>query len=272
MKKQRGAAANRQRVLDVRLQLLRNDHTTPSLTIAHQAIDLAKDWVEAGLHPKRLALEFHSMHPGRALIANLAQMLDDAEERTVASLRLLQESLREGNRQIAERLAGLVPRDPVVISLSNSATVRDALAHIGARAVYLVDSRPGSESVQMADQLRRCLSLQGRDAPIHLIEANAIGNIVPRVDCAVVGSDSVSRSGAVLHKVGTLPLALCCRHFGKSFYALGHSLKQIDHELIELPPANGVLETQVFDITPAELITCMVTERTSIAKALMSRA
>jgi translation initiation factor 2B subunit (eIF-2B alpha/beta/delta family) len=81
------------------------------------------------------------------------------------------------------------------------------------------------------------------------------------VDCAIVGTDSISRSGTVLHKVGTLPLALCCQYFGKPFYALGHSLKQVDHEFDELPPTNSVLETQVFDRTPPELITCIVTER-----------
>jgi translation initiation factor 2B subunit (eIF-2B alpha/beta/delta family) len=116
----------------------------------------------------------------------------------------------------------------------------------------------------MAVELRRRLthSESGPAAEIHLIEAATIGNIVPRVDCAVVGSDAISRSGAVLHKVGTLPLALCCRHFEKPVYALGHSLKQVEQELDEPPPPHSVPETRVFDITPAQLVTALVTERT----------
>ena len=96
---------------------------------------------------------------------------------------------------------------------------------------------------------------------MHLIEATTIGNVVPHVDCAVVGTDSISRSGSILHKVGTLPLALCCRHFQKPFYAVGHSLKQVDHEFSNAPQGNGVLEAQIFDRTPAKLITRVVTER-----------
>jgi translation initiation factor 2B subunit (eIF-2B alpha/beta/delta family) len=252
---------SRENAFDVRLQLLRNDHTSPSLALAHQAIDLAEDWLQAGLHPKRLARELASMHPGLALIANLARMLEEEDPGILRSLRLLRESLREGNRRIAEGLAELVAPNPTVITLSNSATVCDALVHLGTCAVYLLDSRPGGESAQMAEQLRRRLARPDREAVVHLVEATTIGNIVPQVDCAIVGTDSISRSGAVLHKVGTLPLALCCHYFEKPFYALGHSLKQVDHEFAELPPANSGLETQVFDLTPPELITCIVTER-----------
>jgi len=136
------------------------------------------------------------------------------------------------------------------------------LVHLGTRVVYLMDSRPGGESAQMAEQLRRRLARPGQDSAVHLIEATTIGNVVPQVDCAVVGTDAISRSGAVLHKVGTLPLALCCSYFQKPFYAVGHTLKQLDHDIDELPPANGALETQIFDLTPAELITRIVTERT----------
>jgi translation initiation factor 2B subunit (eIF-2B alpha/beta/delta family) len=263
-RKQGMIATNRRSAFDVRLQLLRNDHTSPSLALAHQAIDLTEDWIEAGLHPKRLALEFHAMHPRLALVANLARMIEEEDPGILDSLRLLRASLREGNRRIAETFAKLCTPNPTIITLSNSATVCDALVHIGTRAVYVVDARPGSESPQMAAQLRRRLtpSESGPAAEVHLIEAATIGNIVPRVDCAVVGTDAISRSGAVLHKVGTLPLALCCRHFGKPLYALGHSLKQVDHELEEPPPPHSLPETRVFDVTPAQLVTALVTERT----------
>ena len=90
-------SANREGALDVRLQLLRNDHTSPSLTLAHQAIDLAEEWLEAGSHPQRLARELSTMHPGLALIANIARMLEGEDPGVLRSLGLLRESLREGN-------------------------------------------------------------------------------------------------------------------------------------------------------------------------------
>jgi translation initiation factor 2B subunit (eIF-2B alpha/beta/delta family) len=95
-----------------------------------------------------------------------------------------------------------------------------------------------------------------------LIPDSAIGNIVPQVDCAVIGVDTFDRTGAVVHKVGTLPLALCCRHFGKPFYAAGHSLKFTERRLEGgLPEPDQELESQLFDCTPGELITRLVTER-----------
>ena len=254
--------ASRQSAFDARLQLLRNDHTSPSLTVAHQAIDLAEDWLETGLNPKRLALEFYTMHPRLALVANLARILEEDDPAIVVSLRRLRKSLREGNRRIAEALTELSVPNPVVVTISNSATVCDALVHIGARAVYVVDARPGGESTQMAEQLRRRLVSPGSEVNVHLVEAATIANVVQCVDCAVVGIDAVSRSGAVLHKIGTLPLALCCRHFERPFFALGHSLKQVDHEFEESVPAHNIPETRVFDITPAQLISRIVTERT----------
>ena len=256
-----GKPDNPESAFNDRLELLRTDHVSPSITLAHQAIDLAEDWLEAGSHPKRLARELSSMHPGLALISNVARMLEEENPSVLASLRMLQRSLERGNRRIAERLAELVAPNPVVITLSNSATVLDALAHLGTRVVYLVDARPGVENDRMIEQLRSGLAHPEREVQVHLIEAATIGNIVPHIDCGVVGIDSISRSGAVLHRVGTLPLALCCHYFKKPFYALGHSLKQLDHELDELPQTNSALETRVFDLTPAELITC-ITERT----------
>jgi translation initiation factor 2B subunit (eIF-2B alpha/beta/delta family) len=249
--------------LEVRLELLRNDHTSPSLTLAHRAIDLAEDWLESGAHPKRLARELSGMHPGVALIANLARMLEEDDPHLTQSLRMMRGSLQEGNQLIAEKLAELVSHHPIVITLSNSATVCDALAYVGCRVAYVLESRPGGEDARMVKGLRARLSRPEQPAEVHLMEATTIGNVVPHVDCAVVGADAISRSGAVLHKVGTLPLALCCRYFHKPFYALGHSLKQVDHEFGEPPQTNGVLETQIFDCTPAELLTRVVTERST---------
>ena len=254
---------NRSTAFEVRLELLRNDHTSPSLTLAHRAIDLAEDWLESGAHPRRLARELSEMHPGLALIANVARMIEEDDPHLVRSLRLMRGSLQEGNQLIAERLAELVSPHPVVITLSNSGTVCDALAYVGCRVAYVLESRPGGEDAQMVEGLRNRLSRPGEPAEVHLMEATAIGNVVPHVDCAVVGTDAISRSGAVLHKVGTLPLALCCQYFRKPFYALGHSLKQIDHEFGDPPQTNGALETRIFDCTPGELITRVVTERST---------
>jgi translation initiation factor eIF-2B subunit delta len=259
----------RSAALEVRLELLRSDHVSPSLALTDRAIDLAEDWVDSGAHPKRLARELSNMHPGLALIANLARLLEESEPHLRQSLRMLRGSLQESNRLIAERLAELVPPHPVAITLSSGPTVRDALAYLGCRAVYVLESRPGGEGTQIVQQLRRLLRRPEQEAEVHLIEATTIGNVVPHVDCAVVEADAISRSGALRHKVGTLPLALCCWHFQKPFYVVGQSLQKLDHEFDDLPRNNGVLEAQIFDYTGAELITHIVTERAMSLPASM---
>ena len=252
----------RSAALEVRVELLRSDHDSPPLALADRAIDLAEDWVDSGAHPKRLARALSGMHPGVALIANLARLLEENEPRLREVLRRLRGSLRESTRLIAEQLAGLVSRQPITITLGHGPTVGDALAYVGCRVVYVLDSRPGGEGALMAQRLRRLLCRPEQEAEVHLIEPTTIGNVVPHVDFAVVEADAISRSGAIRHRAGTLPLALCCRYFQKPFYVVGQSLQQLDHEFDDLPRNQGVFETQAFDYTRAELITHIVTERT----------
>jgi translation initiation factor eIF-2B subunit delta len=268
MTKKGASSAERAAPFEARLQLLHNDHLSPSVALTCNAIDLAEDWLKAGLSARKLAREFLHMHPGVAAIENLATLLSKPGANALSGLAALRSSLQEGNRHIADRLARLIPPQACVITLSNSGTVEEALIRIAARVVYLMESRPGGEHVLMLQQLRRRFAEARIDGEVHLIEATAIGNVVPRVDCAVVGIDSISVSGAILHKVGTLPLALCCRHFGKPFYALGHSFKQVRYEFEEPGSGSGLVETRIFDSTPGALITAVITEQSaSAAKA-----
>ena len=108
----------------------------------------------------------------------------------------------------------------------------------------------------MAEALRQGL---GGSAKIELVPDAAMGNLVPRVGCALVGIDTFDDTGAILDKVGTLPLALCCRHFGKPFYAAGHQLKRSDRALDDSSEPGSSSHTRLFDCTPAELITRPVT-------------
>lgn len=68
-----------------------------------------------------------------------------------------------------------------------------------------------------------------------------IGNVVPQVDCALIGIDTFDLSGAIYHKAGTLPLALCCRQGA-------------------VPESHKPLSGQIFDRTPPQLITRIITE------------
>jgi translation initiation factor 2B subunit (eIF-2B alpha/beta/delta family) len=250
--------------LSQQIEKLRYDRTSGALDLAIDAIELAEGWIAAGRAPAELAREIARMHPAIAAVTNVARLLES--DRSDLPKRLLQakQSLVNGNRLIGENLRALIPPKATVITLSNSTTVRDVLLALGVRSVYVLESQPGGEGKQLAEALRDGLKagsrLASRQDLVHLVPDSAVGNIVPRVDCALVGVDTILRDGAILHKVGTLPLALCCQRFGKPFYAAGHSFKFTERESKGLPEPDEALESQLFDCTPADLITKIITE------------
>jgi translation initiation factor 2B subunit (eIF-2B alpha/beta/delta family) len=252
--------------LDQRIEKLRYDRTSGALDLAIEAIGLAETWIAAGKPLPRLAAELAKMHPAIAALANVARLLREESDGLPQRLHEVKDSLIHGNQMIAENLREFIPPTSRVITLSNSTTVRDVLVALRVRAVYVLESQPGGEGKQLAEALRSGLrpaaGTVSRQEVVHLIPDSAIGNIVPQVDCAVIGVDTFDRTGAVVHKVGTLPLALCCKHFGKAFYAVGHSLKFTERRLEDsLPEPDQALESQLFDCTPGDLVTRLITER-----------
>ena len=253
--------------LDRRLRDLRDDRSLGAVDLALKALGIANDWIADGHPPDELAAEFETMHPAIATVANVATILGGVDPGLPARLAGLKVSLVKGNRRIAERLRKLIPSSSSVITISNSSTIRESLLSIGAASVYVLKSHPGGEGAAMAEALRegfaklREESISETNSVVHLVPDTAMGNIVPVVDCALVGIDTFDAAGVILHKVGTLPLALCCKHFGKPFYAAGHSLKFSNREPGGLPEPEKSLTEQFFDRTPPELTTQIITEQ-----------
>jgi methylthioribose-1-phosphate isomerase len=102
-----------------------------------------------------------------------------------------------------------------------------------------------------------------------------------QVDVVIVGADRIAANGDVANKVGTYPLALAARHHGVPFYvaapwstvdastATGDAI-EIEHRAgeelrrgFELPvsPERAMAYNPAFDVTPAELVTGIITDR-----------
>ncbi|MDZ7669205.1 MAG: S-methyl-5-thioribose-1-phosphate isomerase [Gammaproteobacteria bacterium] len=101
------------------------------------------------------------------------------------------------------------------------------------------------------------------------------------VDLVLVGTDRVTGNGDVVNKIGTLNLAVLCRHFDIPFYVACPSSTYdpqtgsgADVEIEERDPeevlgsaaARVPARNPAFDVTPAELVTGVITER-GIARA-----
>lgn len=100
-----------------------------------------------------------------------------------------------------------------------------------------------------------------------------------RVDAAITGADRVCANGDVVNKVGTWPVAVACREHGVPFFVAA-PLSTLDPdtpggEAVEIEERSGdalrylvddvaprTLSTYepAFDVTPAGLVTCLITE------------
>jgi methylthioribose-1-phosphate isomerase len=153
--------------------------------------------------------------------------------------------------------------------------------------VWVSETRPRNQGASLT-----AWELDEAGVPFTVIADNAAGALMQsgQVDCVMVGSDRTAANGDVCNKIGTYPKALLAREHGVPFYAL-LPLSTIDRDcsdgsaiLIEERAPEEVLELQVvaeggeprslalsvagasawnpaFDVTPAELVTGIITEQ-----------
>ena len=119
--------------------------------------------------------------------------------------------------------------------------------------------------------------------PYRVLPDSAAATAIARgmVDCVVVGADRIAANGDVANKIGTYPLALAAARHGLPFVVVAPQstvdldLATGDEIVIEerapgevteigqrrVAPADASVFNPAFDVTPAELITAVVTER-----------
>ena len=152
--------------------------------------------------------------------------------------------------------------------------------------VWVSETRPRNQGWLTAWELGR------RGVPHTVIADNAAGHLLQRgeVDVVLVGTDRTTRAGDVANKVGTLLKALAARESGTPFYAAVPS-SSLDWEVLDwrqipiearsaaevhtltgrdgegrigsfrVGPAASTVFNPAFDVTPAALVTGLITER-----------
>jgi methylthioribose-1-phosphate isomerase len=124
--------------------------------------------------------------------------------------------------------------------------------------------------------------------PVTLLTDGMAGWLMARgeISCAVVGADRIAANGDVGNKIGTYALAVLARHHGLPFYvaapwstvdlgtpsgsAIPIEERPSDEVTVlagrRIAPAGVRARYPAFDVTPAELVTAIVTER-GVARA-----
>ena len=120
-----------------------------------------------------------------------------------------------------------------------------------------------------------------------LIADSMSGHLMARreIDAVIVGADRVAANGDVANKIGTYMIAVLARRHRLPFYVAA-PLSTIDprtesgaaipieergaaevrgHAGIEWAPAGIAVRNPAFDVTPAELVTALITEKGVVA-------
>ncbi len=124
--------------------------------------------------------------------------------------------------------------------------------------------------------------LQRDGIPVTLICDNMAGYLMQQgeIDCVIVGADRIAANGDVANKIGTYTVAVLAHEHNIPFYVAA-PLSTIDLRLIDgsqipieerdarevthigdtaLAPAGIAVRNPAFDVTPARLITAIITE------------
>lgn len=195
------------------------------------------------------------------------------------------------NRALGKYGAELIESNPVTILTHCNAGALATAGYGTALGVVRAAREAGKQVSVIADETRPFLQgsrltaweLRKDRIPVTVIADNMAGTVLRagRVDCVIVGTDRTAANGDVANKIGTYPLAVMARRHNVPFYVAA-PLSSIDLDCgsgdeIPIEERDGTELTEfagkqiaargvktfnpAFDVTPAELVTAIITER-----------
>lgn len=212
----------------------------------------------------------------------------DAADPVAEAVRLAADDV-DRNRRLGAHGASLVPEGGRVLTHCNAGAlacagygtalgVIRAAAEAGRRpSVWVDETRPVLQGARLT-----AWELDRLGIPATLVADVMAGSLMAggEVDCVVVGADRIASNGDAANKVGTYGLAVLAAHHGIPFYVAApmstvdptcttgadipierrsaDEVTSMDGHLIA--PAGFAAENRAFDVTPAALVTAIVTE------------
>lgn len=231
----------------------------------------------------------------RICSAALPDGVETTRERLQVEARLMYEQDIEINRAIGRHGSALVPAHARLLTHCNAGALATA-GYGTALGVVRAAHEEGKQIQVLADETRPFLQgarltaweLQRDAIPCTVITDSSAGHLMQRgeIDVVVVGADRIAANGDVANKIGTYTVAVLAREHGIPFYVaaptstIDLSLPSGDRIPIEqrssdevvtlherrLAPVGIEAAYPAFDVTPARLVTAIVTE-TGVARA-----
>ncbi|HBH35463.1 MAG TPA: S-methyl-5-thioribose-1-phosphate isomerase [Gammaproteobacteria bacterium] len=215
---------------------------------------------------------------------------DNAVDVLLREARLIHEQDIAANRRMGELGAALIQQPTSVITHCNAGAlatggygtalgvIRSGFAQGRIRQVYADETRPWLQGSRLT-----AWELHQDSIPVSVIADVAAAAAMARGDVGwvIVGSDRIAANGDIANKIGTCQLAIAARYHGVKFMVAApistidpDAASGADIPVEERDPeevlscgnhrvgAEGVTAwNPVFDVTPAELVDAIVTER-----------
>ncbi len=171
--------------------------------------------------------------------------------------------------KIAEEGANQIMDGDVILTHCHSHDVVEAmkLAKMQGRnfEVIVTETEPRGQGILTTKDLLK------EKIPVTFCVDSAIGHVMGSVDKIMMGCDAILPDGSIVNKIGTFPIAIVAMQFARPVYILGETLKFTKRVEIEQRNPREVIDPKkikgakiinpAFDITPAEYIHVLVTEK-----------
>jgi methylthioribose-1-phosphate isomerase len=145
-------------------------------------------------------------------------------------------------------------------------------------SVWATETRPLLQGARLT-----AWELSRAAVPVRLVTEGAAASVMARrrIEAVLVGADRIARNGDVANKVGTFSLALAAKDRGIPFVVVAptstldpacssgeaipieerHASEVLELQGVPIAPEGVGAENPAFDVTPARLVTAIVTER-----------
>jgi len=202
-----------------------------------------------------------NVNPSMAALRNLAKKLSSSEDPCNIVNSWLNKVFSMRSRVVENAKKFIEGR--IVTTISRSSAVKDSILSAKPRKVYILESRPGEEAVQLYKELL------SKGIPAELVPDTCMARAVELSDAVVVGADAFTIDGWVLNKVGTRALAIVSKYFGKPFIVVCESVKLYEGLCRELEIqrmwsyriADFInVRVRVFECVEPNLVTFLVTD------------
>ena len=226
----------------------------------------------------------------RVAIANRTVSIDALRGRLLEEAQTILDEDVTANRVMGAHGAALVPDGGRILTHCNAGALATA-GYGTALGVVRAAHERGKLALVWVDETRPVMQgsrltaweLAREGIPHRLISDVAAAYVMKRgdVDLVVTGADRIAANGDTANKIGTYGLAVLARHHGIPFYvaapfstidpaiATGSAIVIEERDPAEVrgvagrqtAPATSPIFNPAFDVTPAELISAIITER-----------